>query len=211
VLEGSLSVFISPPEGKEYLVKRIEQGNSFFSLLSMIDILSSTPSIFKTVSLKATKPSRVARYCMLRFRDAYDHNPALWIRPIQVVLTRLLHVTMTTLHEHLGLGKELMKRRVGGETVSVAGGGPLDDRQRNTSGHSFRASGRYKSRQRRLSSSDSTSEHQLNKAVRWFGEALRLPANVAPALLHSRIQVRSHLTTILNLRFRCKCWRRTNW
>jgi hypothetical protein len=25
----------------------------------------------------------------------------VWVRPIQIIVTRLLHVTMTTLHEHL--------------------------------------------------------------------------------------------------------------
>lgn len=39
VLEGSLTAYISPCENKEIAVKRIDAGNSFFSLLSLIDIL----------------------------------------------------------------------------------------------------------------------------------------------------------------------------
>lgn len=31
------------------------------------------------------------------------------MRPIQIVITRLLHVTMTTLHQYLGLSRELTK------------------------------------------------------------------------------------------------------
>uniref|UniRef100_A0A1I7XTK1 Cyclic nucleotide-binding domain-containing protein n=1 Tax=Heterorhabditis bacteriophora TaxID=37862 RepID=A0A1I7XTK1_HETBA len=38
-VEGTLAVYITHMEGKEYLVKRIPTGNSFFSLLSMLDIL----------------------------------------------------------------------------------------------------------------------------------------------------------------------------
>lgn len=49
-------------EGKEYLVKRINAGGNFFSLLSMLDILMNVPSMFKTVSLKAESPCKVAKF-----------------------------------------------------------------------------------------------------------------------------------------------------
>lgn len=39
VLEGSLNVYISPVENKQVMVKRIVAGNSFFSALSLLDIL----------------------------------------------------------------------------------------------------------------------------------------------------------------------------
>lgn len=37
-------------------------------------------------------------------------NPGLWSRPIQIVVTRLLHVTLTTLHQYFGLSGELLKK-----------------------------------------------------------------------------------------------------
>lgn len=47
---------------------------------------------------------------MLSFRSLYLKNPRGWIRPIQIAITRLLHVTMTTLHQYLGLRSELLRR-----------------------------------------------------------------------------------------------------
>lgn len=58
--QGSLSVYISPCEGKTVMVKRIDPGHSFFSLLSLLDILMETPSKFKTVSVKANDESKIA-------------------------------------------------------------------------------------------------------------------------------------------------------
>ncbi|KAK0417626.1 hypothetical protein QR680_013118 [Steinernema hermaphroditum] len=60
VLEGTCTVYISHAEGKEYLVKRIERGNSFFSLLSMLDILTMNESKFKTVSLRTVQRTKIA-------------------------------------------------------------------------------------------------------------------------------------------------------
>lgn len=97
-------------EGKEYLVKCIPAGGSFFSLLSMLDILMDFPSIFRTVALKAADPCRVAKFPITSFRESYHKNPEAWIRPIQIVITRLLHVTLTTLHQYMGLSSELMRR-----------------------------------------------------------------------------------------------------
>lgn len=94
-------------------MKKIGPGSSFFSLLSMLDILMGVPSMFKTVSLRALEPCTVAKFPIRTFRDSYQKLPEVWIRPIQIVITRLLHVTMTTLHQYMGLSSELMKR-VGG-------------------------------------------------------------------------------------------------
>lgn len=72
----------------------------------------------------------------------------MWTRTIQIVLTRLLHVTLTTLHQHLGLGEQLLRRKLDERA---------DDRARQASGggHSFRVKQQQQRfRQRRLSSSD---------------------------------------------------------
>lgn len=125
VVEGNVGVYIAHMEvrdkeietdttvifqGKQYLVKKIGTGGNFFSLLSMIDILMNAPSIFKTVSLKAESSCKVAKFPISCFRQSYYDHPEAWTRPIQIVITRLLHVTMTTLHQYMGLSSELMKR-----------------------------------------------------------------------------------------------------
>lgn len=107
-LTGSLAVYIAH-EGKEYMVKQITKGNNFFSLLSMLDVLMESESILRTVSLRACEAGLVAKYNISSFVSSYREDPKQWIRPIQIVVTRLLHVTMTTLHHYMGLSAELMR------------------------------------------------------------------------------------------------------
>lgn len=84
------------------------------------------------------------RFSFNRFRDDFKKNPSSWTRPIQIILTRMLHVTLTTLHNQMGLGEQLLKKKF------------EEDRMRQVSGHSMRLHGGRpgKLRQRRLSSSD---------------------------------------------------------
>ncbi|VDL62629.1 unnamed protein product [Nippostrongylus brasiliensis] len=167
-IHGTLAVYIAHKEGKDYLVKKIPPGNSFFSLLSMLDVLMNAPSYFKTVSLKAVDPCTVAKFPIKSFRDSYNKFPEAWMRPIQIVLTRLLHVTMTTLHQYMGLTSELMKRR--------RNAGP-DDRVRHASGP-----GRTPSRVVAISDPF----EQLNIARRWFADALGLSGPDGPALIEQK-------------------------
>jgi len=116
----------------------------------------------------------------------YEENPSAWIRPIQITVTRLLHVTMTTLHQHLGLGEELLRRRV--DDRQGVGDPTQEFRNRNASGHSMKVVGKFRPRHRRLSSSDERGE-QLSKAIQLFIEALKLPVSGAQGLLQSRIEL----------------------
>lgn len=105
------------------------------------------PSKFKTVSLRASERSKVAIFSFNRFHDDFKHNPELWIRPIQIILTRMLQVTLSTLHHQMGLGEQLLKKKLEERQ---------DERTRQVSGHSMRLHGGRpgRMRQRRLSSSD---------------------------------------------------------
>ncbi|GMT19677.1 hypothetical protein PFISCL1PPCAC_10974 [Pristionchus fissidentatus] len=107
-LTGSLAVYIAH-EGKEYMVKQITKGNNFFSLLSMLDVLMESESVLRTVSVRSCEAGLVAKYNISNFVASYREEPKQWIRPIQIVVTRLLHVTMTTLHHYMGLSAELMR------------------------------------------------------------------------------------------------------
>ncbi|KAK6014587.1 cyclic nucleotide-binding domain protein, partial [Ostertagia ostertagi] len=184
-IEGTLAVYIAHKEGKDYLVKKIPPGNSFFSLLSMLDVLMNAPSFFKTVSLKAADPCTVAKFPIRSFRDSYNKYPEAWMRPIQIVLTRLLHVTMTTLHQYMGLSQELMKRRrdtAGPEDRARHPSGPVRSTQTAiTSSHT----GHKKIKEPRLSSSDEISE-QLIVARRWFADALGLVGPDGPSLIEQK-------------------------
>jgi hypothetical protein len=68
--------------------------------------------VLKTVSLKAAVKTHVAKYSIENFYKAYKKNPnqSAWVRTVEIIATRLLHVVLTTLHQHLGLGEELLNK-----------------------------------------------------------------------------------------------------
>ncbi|KAF1761098.1 hypothetical protein GCK72_009352 [Caenorhabditis remanei] len=179
-IDGELTVHIRHMEGKEYLVKRIPAGGSFFSLLSMLDILMDFPSIFRTVALKAAEPCRVAKFPITSFRESYSKNPEAWIRPIQIVITRLLHVTLTTLHQYMGLSSELMRRRRD------------DDRGRNGSSTSkLQLSLSLKKKEKPFNINDSE-EDQLKVARKWMAEAFGLVADDVSEQIANKIHLESY-------------------
>jgi hypothetical protein len=114
------------------MVRRITPGDCFFSSLSLLDIfmvfkifpnikywygvlfiiIQGKTSVLKTVSLKAAIRTHVAKYSLANFYKAYneDLDQTAWVRTVQIITTRLLHVVLTTLHQHFGLGEELMNK-----------------------------------------------------------------------------------------------------
>ncbi|CAD6188466.1 unnamed protein product [Caenorhabditis auriculariae] len=181
VIEGSVSVHIRHLEGKEYLVKRIAAGGSFFSLLSMLDILMNFPSIFRTVSLKAAESCKVAKFPITSFRESYKMHPQAWIRPIQIVITRLLHVTLTTLHQYMGLSSELMKRWREENAQKV----------RHGSGSIKLPLGQGKKKERWFNPNDSEAD-QLAVARRWFAEAFGFTSDEAAEHIGDRLSLATY-------------------
>ncbi|CAB3402925.1 unnamed protein product [Caenorhabditis bovis] len=176
-IDGELTVHIRHMEQKEYLVKRIPAGGSFFSLLSMLDILMDFPSVFKTVALKAAEPCRVAKFPITSFRSSYNKNPEAWIRPIQIVITRLLHVTLTTLHQYMGLSSELMRR----------GSRGADSRNPNNS-MKFPLPLPVKKKEKLFNINDSE-EEQLVVARKWMAEAFGLNSEQGAEEIGNKIQI----------------------
>uniref|UniRef100_A0AC35TVI7 Swiss cheese n=1 Tax=Rhabditophanes sp. KR3021 TaxID=114890 RepID=A0AC35TVI7_9BILA len=182
VLSGALAVYIKHNGGKECFVKRIGKGHSFFSFLSIIDILMDNESKFKTVSLKAHEDSRVAKFDISGFKDSYRNSPEMWVRPIQIVCTRLLHVTMTTLHQYLGLSEELMKLSIDNKQNSA------EEKPKVRFGNSIRLAKGLRPKMRRLYSYDEAHD-QLHNARKLFAEALGIPSDRASELLQERIDM----------------------
>ncbi|CAG9533229.1 unnamed protein product [Cercopithifilaria johnstoni] len=184
VLEGVIAVFITHTEGKELMVRKITVGDSFFSLLSILDVLMNYEVIFRNISVRALTACRIARCSTSTFRDSFVRNPKPWVRPIQIVLTRLLHVTLTTLHQYLGLNIELAKKRSDERRT-------MDERHRHQFGTSFSARPQAKMRPRahRLNSIDELKEYMMT-AQRWFAEVLHLGVSAeAIALFAGRITI----------------------
>ncbi|VDN04401.1 unnamed protein product [Thelazia callipaeda] len=185
VLEGLIAVFIKHSEGKDLMVRKITVGDSFFSLLSMLDVLMNNETTFRNISVRALTSSRVVRCSMCSFRNSFLGNPKLWVRPIQIVLTRLLHVTLTTLHQYLGLSTELAKRRLEEKRN-------IDERHRNApvNNNAIRLQNKVgRPRLHRLNSVDDAKEYMAT-ALRWFAEALFLGSNPeAVSLLAGRVMI----------------------
>ncbi|EFO23887.2 hypothetical protein LOAG_04599 [Loa loa] len=184
VLEGVIAVFITHTEGKELMVRKITTGDSFFSLLSILDVLMNHEITFRNISVRALTTCRIARCSTSNFRDSFIKNPKFWVRPIQIVLTRLLHVTLTTLHQYLGLSIELAKKR-SDERRNI------DERHRHSSGItcSIRLQSKMRPRPHRLSSNDDLKEY-LATAQRWFAEVLHLGVSAESiALFTGRVTI----------------------
>ncbi|KAL7078132.1 hypothetical protein ACQ4LE_002201 [Meloidogyne hapla] len=169
VLEGCLAVYISPTEGKKSLVRRIGPSDCFFSPLSLLDIFMGKPSLLKTVSLKSTLKTRLAKYSLVNFYNAFIENPdqSAWIRTIQIIATRLRHIVLTTLHQHLGLGEELVNKHSTSSNKK-----PL--KQRGLSLRNY--GGGLKPKLQRMSTEfeNSNEETKISVALTYFCEALNI-------------------------------------
>ncbi|VDK77114.1 unnamed protein product [Litomosoides sigmodontis] len=184
VLEGIIAVFITHTEGKELMVRKITVGDSFFSLLSILDILMNHEITFRNISVRALTACRIARCSTRSFRDSFLRNPKSWVRPIQIVLTRLLHVTLTTLHQYLGLSVELAKKRPDERRN-------IDERHRHQSGTTcaVRLQAKMRPRAYHLNNIDDSKEYMAT-AQRWFAEVLLLGVSAeAAALFAGRITI----------------------
>jgi len=62
----------------------------------------------KTVSAQAIEDSRVLKLPVAAFQEVFEKNPEIFVRVIQIIMVRLSRVTLTALHQHLGLSQELV-------------------------------------------------------------------------------------------------------
>ncbi|VDN39333.1 unnamed protein product, partial [Gongylonema pulchrum] len=139
----------------------------------MMLLLRKNEITFHNVSVRALTPCRVVRYSFSSFRESFEKNPELWIRPIQIILTRLLH-------------RPEDRRSV-------------DERYRHPSGTagSTRLHNKLRQRVRRLSSADGKNAADfsdvndcLATAHRWFAEVLQLgTSSEAIALFENRLLI----------------------
>ncbi|XP_053950453.1 neuropathy target esterase sws isoform X2 [Anastrepha ludens] len=109
VQSGLVHVFISNADGSTLSLKTVKTGESVTSLLSFIDVLSGSPSYYKTVTAKAIEKSVVIRLPMQAFQEVFNENPDIMIRVIQVIMVRLQRVLFTALRTYLGLNSELVQ------------------------------------------------------------------------------------------------------
>lgn len=109
VQNGSVNVFLNNPDGSSISLKIVKKGETVTSLLSFIDVIVGNTSEYKTVTAKAIEDSQVIRLPMFAFKEVFDENPDILVRVIQVIMVRLQRVTISALHNYLGLNTEYIQ------------------------------------------------------------------------------------------------------
>ncbi|XP_023238253.1 LOW QUALITY PROTEIN: neuropathy target esterase sws-like [Centruroides sculpturatus] len=104
-----ITVFITESDGRELHLKKVNEGESIASLLSIMDVLTGHPAQYKTVSAKALEDCNVLRLPVEAFKVLLKRNPESLVRLTQAVMVRLQRVTFTALHHYLGLTTQLIK------------------------------------------------------------------------------------------------------
>ena len=66
------------------------------------------PQPYKTVCARALEDSVIVKLPVAAFQEIFQEYPETLIRVMQVILVRLQRVTLTALHQHLGLTTELV-------------------------------------------------------------------------------------------------------
>ncbi|XP_077504483.1 patatin like phospholipase domain containing sws isoform X3 [Amblyomma americanum] len=117
VQSGRIHVHIVEPDGTELTFKEVTAGENIASLLSALVVLTGVPSTFKTVAARALEDSSILRLRYDSFRILLTKYPDSMIRLCQIVMIRLHRVTVTALHNYLGLTTQLMRsvRSTGGK------------------------------------------------------------------------------------------------
>lgn len=108
IQSGTVNVYITEPDGKDFCVKEVSKGESIHSLLSILDVLTGHPSPYKTVSAAAVTDSTILRLPAHAFQIVLERFPESMVRVIQIIMIRLQRVTFMALHNYLGLSHELI-------------------------------------------------------------------------------------------------------
>ncbi|XP_028394632.1 patatin-like phospholipase domain-containing protein 7 isoform X3 [Dendronephthya gigantea] len=109
VQSGQLVVYIVEKDGTKLALKNVTPGNSVFSMLGILDVLTGmSPTYEHKVRVVASVDSYVLKLPSKAFQTVFDHYPESLVRLVQVIMLRLQQVTMMALHNFLGLTQELI-------------------------------------------------------------------------------------------------------
>lgn len=109
VQTGQINVFLNNPDGSSISLKIVKKGETVTSLLSFIDVIVGNTSQYKTVTARAIEDSQVIRLPMFAFKEVFNESPDILVRVIQVIMVRLQRVTISALHNYLGLNTEYIQ------------------------------------------------------------------------------------------------------
>jgi lysophospholipid hydrolase len=109
VQSGQVNVYLNNQDGSLISLKVVKKGETVTSLLSFIDVIVGNESCYKTVTAKATEDSQIIRLPMFAFKEVFNENPDILVRVIQVIMVRLQRITISALHNYLGLNIEYIQ------------------------------------------------------------------------------------------------------
>ncbi|XP_067056188.1 patatin-like phospholipase domain-containing protein 7 isoform X2 [Acropora muricata] len=108
VQSGKLCVSIIEKDGSEVGMKEVPQGESIYSVLSILDILTGYPMAIPQICCRAVVDTHVLRLPGKAFQTVFEQHPDSLVRVVQIIMLRLQQVTFMALHNFLGLSYELI-------------------------------------------------------------------------------------------------------
>ena len=153
VQSGELSVLIEDSDQKQFVIKRAFQGDSIFSLISILGMISRDKiSVRSLVFARADSDCFLLKLPTSVFKDIHSKSPESMFRFVQVILLRLSRVTYLALYKYLGLTKELIETDIPVPELNIH---CLTTNKRSKSGKQRRE--RQKSRSRSNTANSATS------------------------------------------------------
>ncbi|CAK9294907.1 unnamed protein product [Gordionus sp. m RMFG-2023] len=105
---GQIYVYVIEKDGSQMITKKACEGDTIYSLLSVLDGLSDNNCIFESVFAKAQVDSIVLRLPVKALQTIFQKYPQSLVRLVQIIMVRLQRVTFLALNNHLGLTAELL-------------------------------------------------------------------------------------------------------
>ncbi|XP_027053667.1 patatin-like phospholipase domain-containing protein 7 isoform X1 [Pocillopora damicornis] len=108
VQSGKLSVSIIEKDGTEVCMKEVLTGESIYSVLTILDVLTGHHMTLPQICCRAVVDTHVLRLPGKAFQTVFEQHPDSLVRVVQIIMLRLQQVTFMALHNFLGLSYELI-------------------------------------------------------------------------------------------------------
>ncbi|KAJ7389184.1 Neuropathy target esterase [Desmophyllum pertusum] len=108
VQSGKLCVSVVEKDGTEVCMKEVPTGESIYSVLTILDLLTGYPMALPQICCRAVVDTHVLRLPGKAFQTVFEQHPDSLVRVVQIIMLRLQQVTFMALHNFLGLSYELI-------------------------------------------------------------------------------------------------------
>ncbi|XP_031548812.1 patatin-like phospholipase domain-containing protein 7 [Actinia tenebrosa] len=108
VQNGKVCVSLIEKDGTEMPMKEVETGDSIYSVLGILDVLTGHTTALPQIRARAMVDSTVLKLPGKAFQEVFKKNPESLVRVVQIIMLRLQQVTFMAMHNFLGLSYELI-------------------------------------------------------------------------------------------------------